>query len=109
MWNQSKRILYILLFIHVPQVIVSIVFPGIYANPNTYLSGMYVCLKLNCNANLNLKCIWPLVFYHIFLQSLLPKLLVLLFARYHSAVPHHSYYHGAFKLWLSDSCLVLCF
>ena len=40
MWNQSKRILYILLFTYVPQVIVSFVFTGVYDNPNTYLSGM---------------------------------------------------------------------
>ena len=40
MWNQSKRILYILLFIYVPQVIVSIVYQGIYSNPNAYFSGM---------------------------------------------------------------------
>jgi hypothetical protein len=40
MWNQSKKILYTLLFMFVLQVIVSIVFHGIYNNPNTYLSGM---------------------------------------------------------------------
>ena len=39
MWNQSKRILYFLLFIYVPQVVVSFVFQIIYNNP-TYLSGM---------------------------------------------------------------------
>ena len=38
MWNQSKRILYILLFIYVPQVIVSFVYNGFYTN--TYLLGM---------------------------------------------------------------------
>ena len=42
MWNRSKRILYILLFIYIPQVIISLVGQGIYVNPNTYLSGMYV-------------------------------------------------------------------
>ena len=47
MWNQSKRILYILLVIHVPQGIVSFVFQGIYINPNTHhLSSMYVSTKL---------------------------------------------------------------
>ena len=40
MWNRSKRILYILLFIYIPQVIISLVGQGIYVNPNTYLSGM---------------------------------------------------------------------
>ena len=40
MWNQSKRVLSILLFIYMPQVIVPFVFQGIYGNPNTYLSGM---------------------------------------------------------------------
>jgi len=34
MWNQSKRIFYFLLFIYVPQVIISFVFQGISANPN---------------------------------------------------------------------------
>ena len=40
MWNRSKRILYILLFIFVPQVPVAFAYRGIYDNPNTYLSGM---------------------------------------------------------------------
>jgi hypothetical protein len=40
MWNQSKRILYILLSIYVPQVILALVSGGIYSNPNTYLSGI---------------------------------------------------------------------
>ena len=39
-WNQSKRILYILLFIYVPQVILGFVFTGIYDNSNTHLSGL---------------------------------------------------------------------
>ena len=42
MWNQSKRILYILLFIYVPQVIVSLCYLGIYHIPNISLSGVYV-------------------------------------------------------------------
>lgn len=40
MWNQSKWILYFLLCIYGPQVIISLVFTSIFANPNTYLSGM---------------------------------------------------------------------
>ena len=40
MWNQSKRILYILLPTYLSQMIVSFVLVGIYDNPNTYLSGM---------------------------------------------------------------------
>ena len=40
MWNQSKWILYILLFIYVPQVIAPFIVEGIYLNPNTYFSGM---------------------------------------------------------------------
>jgi hypothetical protein len=40
MWNRSKRILYILLFFYVAQIIVSFVGEGININPNTYLSGM---------------------------------------------------------------------
>ncbi|KAI9462730.1 hypothetical protein HD554DRAFT_2175860 [Boletus coccyginus] len=38
MWNQSKCILWVLVFIYVPQVILSLVVLGIYYNPNTYLS-----------------------------------------------------------------------
>ncbi|KAF8553839.1 hypothetical protein OG21DRAFT_1181965 [Imleria badia] len=37
-WNRSQRILYILLFIYVPQVILSFILTGIYNNPSTYLS-----------------------------------------------------------------------
>ena len=33
MWNQSKRIIYILLFIYVLQVTVSFVFQGMYSDP----------------------------------------------------------------------------
>ena len=41
MWNQSKSILWILLlFIYMPQTIVTLVIAGIYDNPNTYLSGV---------------------------------------------------------------------
>ncbi|KAI9456173.1 hypothetical protein HD554DRAFT_2145903 [Boletus coccyginus] len=38
MWNQSKLILCTLLFIYMPQVIISLVIVGIYDNPKTYLS-----------------------------------------------------------------------
>jgi ABC-type uncharacterized transport system permease subunit len=41
MWNQSKQILYSLLFIYVPQVMVSFIVTGIYYNPNTHFQGMY--------------------------------------------------------------------
>ena len=40
MWNRSKGILYFLLFIYVSQVTVSLVFTGIYTNPNKYYMGM---------------------------------------------------------------------
>jgi len=40
MWNQSKQILWVLLFIYVPQVILALVMNGIFYNPNTYLSGV---------------------------------------------------------------------
>ena len=40
MWNQTKWILYFLLFIYVPQAIVSFIFTGIYNDPNKYLAGM---------------------------------------------------------------------
>ncbi|KAF8547884.1 hypothetical protein OG21DRAFT_837284 [Imleria badia] len=36
MWNRSKSILYILLFIYVPQVIVSFIYTGAVDNPNTF-------------------------------------------------------------------------
>ncbi|KAN0082464.1 hypothetical protein V8E55_008259 [Tylopilus felleus] len=36
MWNQSKKILYFLLFIYVPHVITSFVLTGIFDDPNTY-------------------------------------------------------------------------
>ena len=39
MWNRSKNVLYLLLFIYVPQVTISIVFAGVY-NTTTYLSSM---------------------------------------------------------------------
>ena len=60
MWNQSKRILYILLFIYVPQVIVNFVVIGIYINPKTNISGM-------SQAKLQLKPkshMWPYGSYH---------------------------------------------
>ncbi|KAF8122320.1 hypothetical protein EV363DRAFT_1182945 [Boletus edulis] len=38
LWNRSKAILYILLFLYVVQTIVVIVYNGIYSNPNTHLS-----------------------------------------------------------------------
>ena len=40
MWNRSKRVLCVLLFIYVPQVILGIVIGVVYYNPDTYLSGM---------------------------------------------------------------------
>ena len=79
MWNQSKRILYILLFIYVLQVILSFVDRGIYVN-NTHLSGMS---QAKLQAKLEPQ-MWPFVSY----QSLLSKLLVLLFAIFHLTIPH---------------------
>ncbi|KAF8126709.1 hypothetical protein EV363DRAFT_1523971 [Boletus edulis] len=38
MWNRSRTILSVLLFIYVPQTISSVILDGIYNNPNTYLS-----------------------------------------------------------------------
>jgi predicted transcriptional regulator with HTH domain len=40
MWKCSKWILYALLFIYVPQVMVSCIFTGIYDDPSTFLQGM---------------------------------------------------------------------
>ena len=39
MWGRCKWILSVLLFVCVPQVVISIVLAGIYYNPNTYFSG----------------------------------------------------------------------
>ncbi|KAI9456196.1 hypothetical protein HD554DRAFT_2078122 [Boletus coccyginus] len=38
MWNQSRTILRVLLFIYLVQTILSVLYAGIYINPNTYLS-----------------------------------------------------------------------
>ncbi|KAF8126698.1 hypothetical protein EV363DRAFT_1452740 [Boletus edulis] len=38
MWNRSRMVLYILLFIYVLQTIITVVLDGIYDNPNTHLS-----------------------------------------------------------------------
>ena len=41
MWNRSRAILGILLFVYVPQIIISVVWEGIYNNPGGNLSGMF--------------------------------------------------------------------
>ena len=87
MWNQSKRILYILLFIYVSQVIVSFIFQGVYNNPNTYLSGMSEA-KLQAKLESHMS---P-VSYHFLLQSQLSKLLMSLSAIFHTAMWHLTYY-----------------
>jgi len=56
MWNHSKWILYILLFVYVPQIITSTVAQGIYANPNTYLLVTVVQVTIDvavCNFSSN--------------------------------------------------------
>lgn len=40
MWNRSKIILGVLLFIYVPQVLVNVIWELVYANPSTTLSGI---------------------------------------------------------------------
>ena len=55
MWNLSKKILYTLLFIYVPQVIVSCIFTGIYMNPKTYLQGMS-CAKIQAKLQSHAGC-----------------------------------------------------
>ena len=50
MWNQSKMILYILLFIYVPQIIVNLVFLAEYYN--THLTGMYNISQYKLQAEL---------------------------------------------------------
>ncbi|KAI9456200.1 hypothetical protein HD554DRAFT_2036980 [Boletus coccyginus] len=44
MWNQSKKILAILLFIHVPEIVVSIIWEGVYNDPDGDLSVTVVQL-----------------------------------------------------------------
>jgi len=53
MWNQSKQILYFLLFIYVPQVMVSFIVTGIYYNPNTHFQDTIVQVLDHtfCNAS----------------------------------------------------------
>jgi len=41
MWNKSRRILAILLFIYVPEIMVSIIWECVYNNPDGDLSGMF--------------------------------------------------------------------
>ena len=72
MWNRSKRILYILLFIYVPLVVASFVFAGVYFSSNTYYSGMSQA-KLQAKLESHM---WPFVSHHLFLQLLLSKLLI---------------------------------
>ena len=82
MWNQSKRILYILLFIYVPHVIVPLVVAGIYSGYNIYLSGMSQVKMAATFASQ----IWPHGSYQFFLQSQLCRLLLmLLFAIFQSS------------------------
>ena len=89
MWNQSKGILYSLLFVYIPQVILSFVFQGIYHNPNTYFSGMSPT-KLQAKVESHVS--WcPLVSHQPFLQSQLSKLLISHSAVVHSAMPHPIY------------------
>jgi hypothetical protein len=59
MWNKSKRILYILLFIYVPQGIVSLCYLGIYHIPNISLSGMS---QLNCKPKFICGPLSPITF-----------------------------------------------
>ena len=40
MWNRSRRILGVLVFIYIMQTIMSVAIDGIYVNPSAYLSGM---------------------------------------------------------------------
>ena len=48
MWNQSKKILYLLLLVWIAQTVVSFIFTGIYSNPDIYLLGMYVSGRMAC-------------------------------------------------------------
>jgi hypothetical protein len=54
MWNRSKRIIFFLLCIYVPQIIIDLVFAGVYYNPNTRLSVTVIPVAnlTVCNASL---------------------------------------------------------
>ncbi|KAF8552127.1 hypothetical protein OG21DRAFT_176184 [Imleria badia] len=54
MWNRSKRIIFFLLCIYVPQIIIDLVFAGVYYNPNTRLSVTVIPVAnlTICNASL---------------------------------------------------------
>jgi hypothetical protein len=56
MWNQSRNILYILLFIYVPHTILTFVGQGVYSNLDAYLSGMSLA-KLEAKLESH---VWPL-------------------------------------------------
>ncbi|KAN0097473.1 hypothetical protein V8E55_001919 [Tylopilus felleus] len=65
MWNQSKKILYFLLFIYVPQVITSFVMTGIFNNPNTYITittlqalNLSVCVQVANSTPLEMAVRW---------------------------------------------------
>jgi len=86
MWNQSKRILYILLVIYVPQVIFSFVLVGINGNPNTYLSVTAVQVTIDvafCNhissepRDASLKLMWGITAVRMVLGVMLLILAVI--------------------------------
>lgn len=67
MWDQSRIILGILLCIYVPQMIITILWDAIFANPGTSLSGAVFALFTNPNAS----SVKPLHFSPVTLGQLL--------------------------------------
>ena len=82
MWNRSKRILWLLLFIYVPQLIVTLVLEGVYIT-GKYFSGMSRT-NFTCHSNLTHHLLLP------FPQSQLSKLWIYLFAMPHQPTHHSS-------------------
>ena len=75
MWNRSKRILYLLLFIYVPQVIALVIYAGVF-DTSTYLSSMSR-INFMCHSSLTQV---TLISFHLSHQLQLFKCWIFLFA-----------------------------
>jgi len=78
MWNQSTRILYILLFIYVPQVIVSFIYEGFYSNRNTYPVTVTQVIDLSVCSGSSFNASSPLLLTMTALRFALSVMLLIL-------------------------------
>ncbi|KAF8131832.1 hypothetical protein EV363DRAFT_1164341 [Boletus edulis] len=79
MWNRSRTILFILLFIYVPQIIIVVVVDGIYNNPNTYFSaGLAQVLDFSFCFDWYINTPATLTMYHAAPRLVLSAVLVIL-------------------------------